>query len=159
VCRPCTGSTCESVWDRKIQNTTSTRGRTILRQKEYYLSASQARPMLTTVVVRSGLASVTHDKTRVKLSCFHFLPVLMASNFLKKTVLVPSGTAGGGPCAKCPISSRVISCQWCPSELCSRAGYSHSLPVSGWIALFTWCACSACSKNWQCVLSWRSWCD
>jgi len=45
-------------------------GRTILRQKEYYLSASQARPMLTTVVVRSGLASVTHDETRVKLSCF-----------------------------------------------------------------------------------------
>jgi len=27
--------------------------------------------MLTTVVVRSGLASVTHDETRVKSSCFH----------------------------------------------------------------------------------------
>jgi len=26
--------------------------------------------MLTTGVVRSGLASVTHDETRVKLSCF-----------------------------------------------------------------------------------------
>jgi len=26
--------------------------------------------MLTTVVVRSGLASVTHDETRVKSSCF-----------------------------------------------------------------------------------------
>jgi len=32
---------------------------------------SQARPMLTTVVVRSGLASETHDETRVKSSCFH----------------------------------------------------------------------------------------
>jgi len=51
--------------------TTSTRGHTILRQKEYYLSASQARPMLTTGVVRSGPASVTHDETRVKSSCFH----------------------------------------------------------------------------------------
>jgi len=49
---------------------TSTSGRTILRQKEYYLSVSQARPMLTTVVVRSGLASVTHYETRVKLPCF-----------------------------------------------------------------------------------------
>ena len=57
----------------RSKNTTSTRGHTILRQKEYCLSASQARPMLTTGVVRSGLASVTHDKTRVKLSCFHSL--------------------------------------------------------------------------------------
>ena len=39
--------------------------------KAYYLSVSQARPMLTTGVVISGLASVTHDKTQVKLSCFH----------------------------------------------------------------------------------------
>ena len=50
---------------------TSTSGHTIPRQKECCLSASQARPMLTMVVVRSGLASVTHDKTRVKSSCFH----------------------------------------------------------------------------------------
>ena len=48
-------------------------GRTVLRQKEHYLSASQARPMLTTGVVRSGLASVTHDETRVKSSCFHVM--------------------------------------------------------------------------------------
>jgi len=38
--------------------------------KVYYLSASQARPILTTVVVRGGLTSMTHDETRVKLSCF-----------------------------------------------------------------------------------------
>jgi len=38
--------------------------------KAYYLSASQARPMLTTGVVGIGLASVTHDETRVKSSCF-----------------------------------------------------------------------------------------
>jgi len=31
--------------------------------KVYYLSASQARPMLTTCVVGIGLASVTHDET------------------------------------------------------------------------------------------------
>jgi len=55
----------------RSKSTTSTRGRTILRQKEYYLSASQARPMLTTGVVRSGPASVTYDETRVKSSCFH----------------------------------------------------------------------------------------
>jgi len=54
----------------RSKSTTSTRGHTILRQKEYYLSVSQARLMLTTVVVRSGLASVTHDETRVKSSCF-----------------------------------------------------------------------------------------
>jgi len=54
----------------RSKSTTSTWGRTILRQKEHYLSASQARPMLTTGVVRSGLASVTHDKIRVKSSCF-----------------------------------------------------------------------------------------
>jgi len=39
--------------------------------KAYYLSTSQARPMRTTGVVKSGLASMTHDETRVKLSCFH----------------------------------------------------------------------------------------
>jgi len=42
--------------------------------KAYYLSVSQARPMLTTGVVRSRLASVTHDETGVKLSCFHSPP-------------------------------------------------------------------------------------
>jgi len=73
VRRSCTRSTYENAGERKIQSTTSTSGRTILRQKEYYLSASQARPMLTTVVVRSGLASVTHDETQVKSSCFQIL--------------------------------------------------------------------------------------
>jgi len=47
-------------WKRKIQNTTSTRGRTILHQKSYCLSTSQARPMPTTDVVGGGLPSVTH---------------------------------------------------------------------------------------------------
>ena len=55
----------------RSKHTTSTRGRTVLCQKEYYLSASQARPMLTTGAFRSGLTSVTHDETRVKSSCFH----------------------------------------------------------------------------------------
>jgi len=59
-------------WERKIQSTTSTRGRTILCQKAYYLSASQARPMPTTDVVGGGLPSMTHGETRVKSSCFHF---------------------------------------------------------------------------------------
>jgi len=39
--------------------------------KAYYLSASQARPILTMGVVRSGLVSMTHNETQVKLSCFH----------------------------------------------------------------------------------------
>jgi len=51
VRRPCTRSTYESAGERKIQSTISTSCRTILRRKAYYLSASQARPMLTTVVV------------------------------------------------------------------------------------------------------------
>jgi len=57
-------------WERKIQNATSTRGRTILHQKAHFLSASQARPMPTMDVVGGGLRSVTHDETRVKSSCF-----------------------------------------------------------------------------------------
>ena len=57
----------------RSKSATSTRGLAILCQKECYLSVSQARPMLTMGVVRSGLAFVTHDETRVKSSCFHQL--------------------------------------------------------------------------------------
>ena len=64
------GLRVRACWRERSKSTTSTRGRTILRQKEYYLSASQERPMLTTGVDRSGLVSVTHDETRVKSSCF-----------------------------------------------------------------------------------------
>mgnify|MGYP007080253866 CR=1 FL=1 len=69
-CRPCTKATCESVWERKIQKCDQCQRSYNPTPKGMHLSASQARPMLTTGVVRSGLASVTHDKIRVKSSCF-----------------------------------------------------------------------------------------
>jgi len=96
VRRPCTRSTYKSAGERKIQSTTSTSSRTLLRQKEYYLGASQVRPMLTTVVVRSGLASVTHDETRVKSSCFHTSATSFRNPRSWKTATTTSRIGGRG---------------------------------------------------------------
>jgi len=70
--------------------------------------------MLTTAVVRSGLASVTHDETRVKLSCFHSCHPFQKGSLLWRR-----------------DDQSVVACAFASMPLCGSKKIAEPMPLVG----------------------------